>query len=177
MCSSDLSVTPAVSTWSEQLGGSASRKDLETLFQLAWLRFMQPRVDTASFKAFINTVRSFQSNADNDPESVFGDTITLTLSQHHPRQRLFRAAALDSVDLGRALALYRERFAGADDFTFFLVGSFSLDSARRLTERYLASLPTAGRHERARDLGVRMPPGVTERTVYKGVEQIGRAHV
>ena len=72
------SVTPAVSTWSEQLGGSASRKDLETLFQLAWLRFMQPRVDTASFKAFINTVRSFQSNADNDPESVFGDTITLT---------------------------------------------------------------------------------------------------
>lgn len=164
------SVTPAVSTWSEQLGGSASRKDLETLFQLTWLRFTQPRVDTASFRAFINTVRSFQSNADNDPESVFGDTISLTLTQHHPRQRLFRAAALDSVDLGRALALYKERFAGADDFTFFLVGAFSLDSVRRFTERYIASLPSAGRHERPRDLGVRIPPGITERTVYKGVE-------
>ena len=145
------SVTPAISTWSEQLGGSASRKDLETLFQLAWLRFTQPRVDTASFKAFINSVRSFQSNADNDPESVFGDTVSQTLSQHHPRQRLFRGAVLDSVDLARSLALYRQRFAGADDFTFYLVGSFDVDSARLFTARWLASLPSAGRKEQPRD--------------------------
>jgi zinc protease len=164
------SVTPSVSLWGEHLGGSASRKDLETMFQLAWLRFTQPRVDSASFKAFVNLVRSVQANQDNDPESVFGDTITMTLTQYHRRQRLFRAASLDSVDVTHALALYRERFAGADDFTFFLVGSFALDSARLFTERYIASLPAAGRKEKARDLNVRMPAGVVEKTVRKGVE-------
>lgn len=164
------SVSASVSLWGEYLSGSASRKDLETMFQLAWLRFTQPRVDSTSYQAFVNLVRSVQANQDNDPQSVFSDTIAVTLAQHHPRQRLFRAAAFDSVDIRRALALYRERFAGADDFTFFLVGSFALDSARLFTERYLASLPAAGRKERARDLGIRMPPGVVEKTVYKGIE-------
>ncbi len=164
------SVSASVGTWSENLGGSASRKDLETLFQLAWLRFTQPRVDSAAYKAFVNLVRSVQANAENDPEQVFGDTISLTLTQHHPRTRLLRAASFDSVNVERALALYKERFAGADDFTFFLVGSFPLDSVRLFTEQYIASLPAAGRKEKARDLGVRMPPGVVEKIVRKGVE-------
>jgi zinc protease len=164
------SVSASVSLWNEGLGGRASRKDIETMFQLAWLRFTHPRVDTAAYKAWVNMVRSVQANQDNDPESVFGDTITLTLSQHHPRQRLFRAAAFDSVNVDRALSLYRQRFANAADFTFFLVGSFALDSARALTERYIASLPSTGPKEKARDLNIRMPRGVVEKTVRKGVE-------
>ena len=164
------SVTNSISTWGEHVGGSASRKDLETMFQLTWLNFTQPRVDSASYKAWVNVVRSVQANNDNDPQSVFGDTITMTLTQYHPRQRLFRAQSLDSVDVNHALALYKQRFAGADDFTFFLVGSFSLDSARLFTKRYIASLPAAGKHEKARDLNVRMPSGVVEKTVRKGVE-------
>jgi zinc protease len=164
------SVSASVSLWNEGLSGRASRKDIETMFQLAWLRFTRPRVDTAAYKAWVNMVRSVQANQDNDPESVFGDTITLTLSQHHPRQRLFRAAALDSVNVDRALSLYRQRFANAADFTFFLVGSFALDSARALTERYIASLPSTGPKEKARDLNIRMPRGVVEKIVRKGVE-------
>ncbi len=164
------SVSASVSLWSEVLSGGASRRDLETMFQLAYLRFTQPRVDTSAFRAFVNRVRAAQENADNDPESVFSDTITMTMSQHHPRQRLFRAASFDSVNIAHALAVYKDRFAGADDFTFFLVGSFNVDSVRMFTERYLASLPSAGRKEKARDLNVRMPAGVVEKTVRKGVE-------
>lgn len=164
------SVVTAVTQWSEYVGGRASRKDLETMFQLAWLRFTQPRVDSTLYKAFVNMVRAGQENAENDPDQVFGDTIAVTMTQHHPRTRLIKAASFDSVNVERALAIYKERFAGADDFTFFLVGSFPLDSVRMFTERYIASLPAAGRKEEARDLGIRIPPGVVEKTVYKGVE-------
>lgn len=164
------SVAPSVGLWSEGLVGGGSRKDLETIFQLAYLRFTAPRVDSASFGSFINLVRSLQANQDNDPESVFADTISVTLAQHDPHLRLLRAAVLDSVNIERALTLYRERFANAGDFTFFLVGSFDLDSARLLTERYLASLPATSGREQPRDLGLRLPPGVVERTVHKGVE-------
>jgi zinc protease len=159
-----------VSIWNEGISGGASRKDLETMFQLVYLRFTQPRVDSSAYAAFRNQVRSMLVNADNDPESVFGDTIGVTLTQNHPRNRLFKAAAFDSVNIQRALALYKERFAGADDFTFFMVGSFNVDSAKMFTERYIASLPSAGKKEKARDLNIRMPAGSVEKTVRKGVE-------
>ncbi len=156
---------------SETVGGSASRKDIEALFQLAWLRFTQPRVDTSAWKALVNQAKAVMSNQRNQPPSVFADTITVTMGQHNPRVRLFSPELLDSVDLGRALQMYRDRFGNAGEFTFFLVGSFSVDSVRPLVERYVASLPsTTGRTEAAKDRGIRPPTGVVTRTVYKGVE-------
>jgi len=154
----------------QSLRGSASSKDLETLFQLAWLRMTQPRVDSSAFLAFKNQMRSVMANQRNTPEAVFEDTITVTMSQHHPRVKIISPELLDSVDLRRSLAIYRERFADGGAFTFFLVGSFKPDSVRPLVERYLASLPALQRTEKARDVGIRPPTGVVERTVKMGVE-------
>ena len=154
----------------ETLRGSASSKDLETLFQLIWLRMTQPRVDSNAFVAFKNQMRSVLANQRNTPESVFEDTITVTMAQHHPRVKLMSPELLDSVDIHRALAIQKDRFADASGFTFFVVGSFTPDSLRPLVERYLASLPALNRNEKARDVGIRPPTGVVERTVRKGVE-------
>ena len=155
---------------SETLRGSASSRDLETLFQLIWLRMTQPRADSSAFVAWKNQMRSVLANQKNSPESVFEDTITVTMAQHHPRVKLMSPALLDSVDIHRALAIQKDRFADASGFTFFVVGSFRPDSLRPLVERYLASLPSLSRHETARDVGIRPPTGLVERTVRKGVE-------
>ena len=163
-------VSASLGDASAELSGSASVQDLETMFQLAWLRITQPRVDSSAFLAFKNSVRAMMANQRNTPEAVFEDTITMTMSQHHPRVRLLAPELLDSVDLRRALEIHRERFADASGFTFFLVGSFAPDSVRPFVERYLASLPSLHRGERARDVGIRPPPGVVERTVRRGVE-------
>jgi zinc protease len=76
----------------------------------------------------------------------------------------------DALDLHRSFEIYRDRFSDASDFTFYFVGSFDEAELRRLSERYLASLPATGRVERGRDLGVRPPRGVVRRTVRKGLE-------
>ena len=154
----------------EGMSGSASSRDLETLFQLAWLRMTQPRIDSSAVEAFRNQMRSVMANQRNTPEAVFEDTIAVTMSQHHPRVKIMSPELLDSVDIRRALAIHRERFGDASDFTFFLVGSFNPDSVRPMVERYLASLPALHRVEKARDIGVRPPTGVVERTVKMGVE-------
>ncbi len=164
------SVQAAPSEYSEMVNGSASSKDVETLFQLAWLRFTAPRADTSAFAAMKNQFRAILVNQKNSPEGVFGDTVVATMSQHNPRVRLMNAAMLDSVDAGRAIALYKDRYANAGDFAFFLVGSFSLDSVRPLVEKYIASLPATGAREKARDNGIRPPAGLIEKTVRKGVE-------
>ncbi|MGH7504273.1 MAG: M16 family metallopeptidase, partial [Longimicrobiales bacterium] len=72
--------------------------------------------------------------------------------------------------LDQSLAFYRDRFADAGDFTFVFVGSFEPDSLRPLVEKWLASLPATGRQESGRDVGIRPPDGVVEKTVRRGVE-------
>jgi zinc protease len=143
---------------------------METMFQLAWLRMMAPRVDTGAYLAFKEQMRAVLANQTNDPESVFGDTVEATMAQYNPRVHLLSSALLDSVDLARAYAIYRDRFADASGFTFFIVGSFKPDSVRPFVEQYLAALPALGRHEKVKDSGIRPPPGVVVKTVRKGVE-------
>jgi zinc protease len=163
-------VSAYISDTEQGLQGSASAKDIETLFQLAWLNMTQPRADSNAFAALRNQARSVLANQRNDPGTIFRDTVTMVLSQHHPRTRLFVPELFDSVDVRRSLAIHRERFADASAFTFFLVGSFAPDSVRPLVERYLASLPSLQRAEKARDVGIRPPTGVVNTVVRAGIE-------
>jgi len=155
---------------SEGISGGGSTKDLETIFQLTYLRFTAPRRDSTAFAAFRAQVAPFLANRANSPEAVFSDTVLLTMSQHHPRSQPLDQALLDRVSFGRAFDIYRDRFADASDFTFVFVGSFTLQQARPLVEQWLATLPSTGRRESWRDRGIRPPTGRLERTVRKGME-------
>jgi zinc protease len=154
----------------EGLSGAASQRDLETLFQLVHLKFTAPRVDSAAFLVYQLQARSAIQSRAVTPETAFQDTLRVVLSQNHPRARPPTSAMFDELDLHRSFEIYRDRFSDASDFTFYFVGNFDVDELRELTERYIASLPGAGRVESGRDLGVRPPRGVVRRTVRKGLE-------
>nr|MBA2670526.1 insulinase family protein [Gemmatimonadota bacterium] len=154
----------------EGLSGAASGRDLETLFQLIHLKFMAPRVDSAAFLVYQIQARSAIQSRAVTPETAFQDTLRVVLSQGHPRARPPTSAMFDELDMHRSFEIYRDRFSDASDFTFYFVGNFDVDELRELTERYIASLPGAGRVEVGRDLGVRPPRGVVRRTVRKGLE-------
>lgn len=151
------------------VSAGGSPKDLETIFQLLYLRFTAPRLDTDAFAAMKAQVEPFLANKGNDPESVYDDTVSVTMSQHHFRSRPLTAATFAEVDPNTALAFYRARLANAGNFTFAIVGNVQLDELKPLVERYLASLP-AGAPESWRDIGEQKPKGVVERTVRKGTE-------
>ena len=163
-------VGPYIATTQEGLSGGASPKDLETLFQLIYLRFTAPRADTTAFTAFLSNVRASIANRGSSPEAVFGDTLQVTLTQHHPRARPITPGAVDSLDLGTAYRFYRDRFADASDFTFVFVGTFLPDSIRPLVERWIGGLPILLRREQWRDPGIQAPRGVVTRTVRRGIE-------
>jgi zinc protease len=164
------SVSPSISSTSEGLSGRASPKDLETLFQLAYLQFTAPRLDSAAFLAFKNQVAPVLANRSSVPEQVFQDTIQVTMAQHAFRARPASTATFDEVKPDRSLAVYRDRFADASDFTFVFVGNVTLDGLRPFVERYLATLPSTGRKETWKDVGIAPPKGVVEKVVQKGVE-------
>jgi zinc protease len=167
-------VGPSVGDLSEGMNGYAAPRDVETLFQLVHLYFTQPRRDTTAWAAYRQRGRESLRNRNVTPESAFGDTLTAILTQGHPRARPFTSAVFDSLDIDRSLDIYRQRFADAADFTFYFVGTFDPDSLRPLVETYLASLPGTGTRETFRDLGIRPPGGVVQRTVRRGVEPKAR---
>ena len=154
----------------EGIAGGASTKDLETLFQLTYLRFTAPRRDSSAFVAFKAQVAPFFANRANSPDAVFSDTVLLTMAQNHARAQPVTQALLDRASFTRAFDIYRERFSDASDFTFVFVGSFSLAQMRPLVEQWLASLPATGHLEGWRDVGIHPPAGVIEKTVRMGVE-------
>ena len=164
------SVSPSIDEESENLGGQASRKDLETLFQLIYLRFTQPRPDPQIFGVITSQTKARLANQEADPEFAFGKELETTLFLNHPRRRPITAAIVDQMNLDKSVAFYKDRFADASDFTFTFVGSFDLDTLKPFVERYLATLPALHRKETWKDIGARYATGVIEKKVEKGIE-------
>jgi zinc protease len=164
-------VSVGIGEMNESVSGSASPKDLETLFQLTYLQFTGARLDTVAWAAFKENVKPFLENRSLAPEEVYSDTIQVTLSQGHFRSRPISSATFAEVNPNRAIAFFRDRFADAGDFTFAFVGNVDTASLKPLVEKYLASLPATGRKDSARVTGSPAPRGVIQKTVRKGMEK------
>src|SRR5262249_6135197 len=128
------SSTASISETSAGMGGQASPKDLETMFQLIYLDFTAPRLDTAAFQALKNQIAPYLANRGADPDEVFGDAVTVTMTQHNFRARPLTAATFAEVNPEKALAFYKERFADASGFTFVFVGNVDTVTLKPLVE-------------------------------------------
>ncbi len=161
----------------ERLSGSASPKDIETLFQLIYLAFTAPRMDETAFQSYKARVKGYLENQGAMPESVFADTISAVMSSYHPRRMPWKVEELEKIDLQKAFDFYKERYADASDFTFFFVGNFDPRNIKPLVLTYLAGLPGIDRGDKWRDIGVQTPKGIIERTVRKGLEPKARVRL
>jgi zinc protease len=159
------------------LSGAASPQDLETLFQLIHLRFTATRADTVSFLTYQTQARERTRNRGLSPDAHFADSLQVALAQGHPRARPISAAMFDSLDLHRSLEIFRDRFSDAGDFTFYFVGSFDPEELRPLVEQYIASLPSYGRTDQWRDIGIQRPEGIVRKTVRRGLEPRARTQI
>lgn len=172
-----VSVTPFIHDTDEGIGGGGSVKDLETMFQLIYLTFTQPRADPAAFAATTSQMKAMLANQQASPEWLFQTTLGTALAQNHFRARPMTPQMVDEMDLQRSYAFYKDRFADASDFTFVFTGSFDYPTIRPLVERYLASLPSLNRHETWKNEGIVPPAGVVEKVVRKGIEPKSEAAV
>ena len=153
----------------EGLGGGAANKDLETMFQLVYLRFTAPRADPVAFGVLTDQLKVTLANRSAQPDVVFDEALDAAVSQNHLRAQPLTPASLARMNLDRSLAFYKDRFADASDFTFVFVGSFDLATMKPLVERYLGSLPALRRNEAPKDVGMRSPAGVVQRQVKSGI--------
>ncbi|MEL6135129.1 MAG: insulinase family protein, partial [Bacteroidota bacterium] len=105
------------------------------------------------------------------PERWFVSEMNKQMYNDHPRrQYLPSEKQMDEIKLDQAMKFYRERFADANDFTFFFVGNFEIEAFKQYLSTYIASLPTLETEETWKDLNIPEPSGRIEQNLYKGSE-------
>ena len=163
------SVSVQMGELTEDCGGKAYAKDMETMFELLYLRFTAPRMCDDEFKAFLVKMREYVRNKSADPQRVFQDTMQATMTRYSWRYRPMTEAAVDSIDLAAAFRVYKDRFADASGFTFIFTGDFEAEKLKPYVRTYIGGLPSLHRGETWRDLGIEPPAGVVKKVVRKGI--------
>lgn len=142
----------SVNQLTEEVSGSCSPKDFETMLQLAYLSFTAPRKDEEAFNSFKNRTKAALQNQELQPMIALIDSITSSIYMNHPRAQRMKSFMVDQIDYDKIMEMYKDRFKDASDFTFTFVGNINLEEAKPLIEQYLGSLPSINRKETFADV-------------------------
>ena len=165
-----VKIKPYIGELNEGISGNGSPKDAETLFQMLYLSFMQPRFDETVFASLMQQYSTYLENKKNDPQSTMGDSITMITTDYNPRSITFDQAFLDKVSLEKIEKIYRERFDNAADFTFYITGNIDKETLQPLVETYIGGLHTTKDKEKWLDHHVEMPDGNTHKEIQLSME-------
>jgi zinc protease len=167
-----VSVTPNIGTYSQNIAGSSSPKDLEIAMQLIHLYFTQPRKDKELFEVYMNNQKTQLASAQANPDFQFSKHLNRIIADGNLRaMSIYDPGDLDKVDMERGLEIYAERFVNAANFEFFFTGNINLETFKPLLEQYIGSLPSdKSSIDQFMDLGIRAPRGKTE-TIEVGTDE------
>jgi len=165
-----VSISPLVTNLSEGIGGSASPKDFETLLQLTYLYFTQPRMDQDAFNTWKSRMKFQLENTSLNPMNSLMDTLSKIITNNNPRGKQFNLEMLNKVDYSKVMSLYKERYANAGDFTFLITGNIEPDSIKSYVETYLGGLPSAKHKEEFIDRGIYPPKGIVKNNFSRSME-------
>lgn len=164
-------LSPYISELREGFNGSASVKDVETLLQMLYLYFTEPRFDEVSYQSLMQQYATILENKSASPESNFSDTLNVVLSNYNEREKPMSVERLKEASFDRMKQIGKERFKNASDFKFFFVGNIDLETFKPLVEKYIGGIPTLNKQEEWVDLGIEKPDGVVNKVVNKGQEE------
>ncbi|MDR0512736.1 MAG: insulinase family protein [Treponema sp.] len=121
--------------------GLSSTDDLQTLFEMLYISFTQPRFDEDAVAAAMDQRRSQMAFVENDPNAFFSREITRNThgnARFHPLE----LEDLERFNIDHAYAFVRGGLNPAD-FTFVFVGNIDFTTIRFLAETFIASIPAA----------------------------------
>ena len=154
------SVNYNISLTTENVSGSCSPKDFETMMQLTYLTFTAPRRDNDAFASYKSRSKATLKNQELNPDVTFSDSIQAGIYMNHPRARRIKADMVDQMDYNKILSMYQDRFKDASDFTFIFVGNVDVEKMKPVIAEYLGALPAINRQETFKDNKIEVRQGV-----------------
>ena len=131
----------SIGNLTDGISGQSTVKDLETMFQLVYLKFTALNKDEKKFNQIMGIMETQLKNKSFQPESVLSDTVMYVMNDRTWRAKPVNVEDLKEVNLDRVMQIAKERTANAANYTFIFVGAFDEATIRPLIEQYIASLP------------------------------------
>ena len=166
----DAEVHAWINELQEGLRGQSSVKDFETMLKMTYLYFTDTREDSTAYQSYLTRIMGFIENKGLDPRSALMDTIMLTMTQNSPYHKPFTKKRLQEAKFDEVHQIYNERLSNAADFTFIFVGNIDKEKHKPLIETYIGGIPSKQVNEKWKDLNVRPPEGVVEKTFYRNMK-------
>ena len=155
----------SLSDLNESFNGSSTPKDFETMMQLLYLQFENPRFDKEAYEALLGRYKAYIANMANNPQKIMSDSLQLIMTCKNPRTKLMTPELFNEISLEQIEAIYKDRFVDAGDFTYFIVGNIDEATAKTMAEKYIGSLTNLPRKETWIDRNVEGPKGKTVREI------------
>ncbi len=156
-----IQIQPGLDEYTEGFSGSASPKDFETMLQLLYQYFENPRFDQSAFQAYVGMMKNSLQNAKADNGKALQDTIGQMLTNHHKRNLMFNKEFINNIDFEKAKHIYLDRFRDASDFIFVFVGNIDKQHLR-LIRKYIGNISSENREENWTDRNVRIAEGISQ---------------
>ncbi len=162
---------PYVGELNEGFSGSSNQKDVETMLQLTYLYFTQPRKSLDDYNSFMSKQKSANEHILDNPGAYFANKFQNIIFNKNIRRGLTTVDKLEKVDFEKSYKIYQERFKDASDFTFIFVGNFEIDKLTPLLETYLGGLPSNGQKETWKDPNIIKKEGMVNSRIKMGKTQ------
>lgn len=131
----------SLGTYYQYIDGQSIPKDIETMMQLVYLKLTNVTKDEQAFNALMKQYEEFLKHKNLSPESVFGDSATVTLYNHELRNAPLSVNTLKGVNYDRIIQIWKERYANPGQFVYYFVGNYDEATLRPLIEKYIGCLP------------------------------------
>ncbi len=157
----------------DNISGSSTVKDLETMFQLLHLKITSQRKDTALFNSFLKKQKSQFAAIMSNPQAAFIDTFSKFLFANNPLapSAVPNPKDFDNIQLDRCQQIFKERLGDLTGMQLVIAGSFKVEQIIPLIEKYVANLPASGKKTMYIDRKVRPQRGNKQLEYKAGKEQ------
>ena len=170
-----VSARPFITLSTHGIAGSSAPAQLETALQLFYQELTAPGSDAESFALLKKQLSAAVANRGQSPGQVFGEKLSQVNTSNHYTSQPLTPERVNALNREKMIGFYRERFANAADFTFFMVGAFKVEEVLPLLAQYVGSLPSTGNKSSAfKDVALQVPAASQQARVEIGREPRGQ---
>lgn len=165
MTGKQVGVGVKLSELGESISGKCKQSDFETMLQMVYMFFEQPRFDKKAHDLIISRSLDAFKGIKKNYGQILQDSVNMIVNSYHPRVRIYNEDYIKDIDISKMEEIYRDRFQDASDFTFYIVGDISKKKVKKFVSKYIGSIPSINRKETYKNLGSTFPKGKTEKEI------------
>ncbi|MEA4850709.1 MAG: insulinase family protein [Paludibacter sp.] len=125
------------------LVGGAHVNDAETLFQLLYLKWTEPRLDTLVFEQTKKmSIDNYLTKNKTEQTKYFEDMARILKKEDYSTKELTDSVIHNEVKMEKILPVFNESFGNASDYTFVITSDTTFDAIRPYVLKYIGGLPS-----------------------------------